>query len=157
MEVLGYAGSADFSDTRRFSHVDMVRGIRSPGSTSNHSCMRWRSDEGLIHSESLMADTPQSFGGYDPEISSEFSGPVSVSEALQRSLNVPAVDLLDRLGPARFTARLSAAGLRLRLAERGESEFECDTWRCGNQLGRIGRRLSCLGHEGHGRNAAYHA
>ncbi|WMW82574.1 penicillin-binding protein 1C [Undibacterium cyanobacteriorum] len=116
MEVLGYAGSADFSDTRRFSHVDMVRGIRSPGSTLKPFLYAMALDEGLIHSESLMADTPQSFGGYDPgNFQASFSGPVSVSEALQRSLNVPAVDLLDRIGPSRFTARLSAAGLRLRL------------------------------------------
>ena len=116
MEILAYAGSADFSDARRFSHVDMVRGIRSPGSTLKPFLYAMALDEGLIHSESLMADTPQSFGGYDPgNFQASFSGPVSVSEALQRSLNVPAVDLLDRLGPARFAARLSAGGLRLRL------------------------------------------
>ncbi|MGO4377184.1 penicillin-binding protein 1C [Pseudoduganella sp. RAF19] len=116
MEILAYAGSADFSDARRFSHVDMVRGIRSPGSTLKPFLYAMALDEGLIHSESLLADTPQSFGGYDPgNFQASFSGPVSVSEALQRSLNVPAVDLLDRIGPARFAARLSAGGLRLRL------------------------------------------
>jgi penicillin-binding protein 1C len=94
----------------------MVRGIRSPGSTLKPFLYAMALDEGLIHSESLMADTPQSFGGYDPgNFQANFSGPVSVSEALQRSLNVPAVDLLDRVGPARFSARLSSAGLRLRL------------------------------------------
>lgn len=116
MEVLAYAGSADFSDARRFSHVDMVRGIRSPGSTLKPFLYAMALDEGIIHSESLLADTPQSFGGYDPgNFQASFSGPVSASEALQRSLNVPAVDLLDRIGPARFAARLSGAGLRLRL------------------------------------------
>lgn len=116
LEVLAYAGSADFSDVRRFSHVDMVRGIRSPGSTLKPFLYAMALDEGLIHSESLLADTPQSFSGYDPgNFQANFSGPVSVSEALQRSLNVPAVDLLDRLSPARFTARLASAGLHLRL------------------------------------------
>ena len=116
LEVLGYAGSADFSDPRRFSHVDMVRGIRSPGSTLKPFLYAMALDDGIIHSESLMADTPQSFGGYDPgNFQASFSGPVSVSEALQKSLNVPAVDLLDRIGPTRFTAHLSSAGLRLRL------------------------------------------
>ena len=116
LEILAYAGSADFNDARRFSHVDMVRGIRSPGSTLKPFLYAMALDEGLIHSESLLADTPQSFGGYDPgNFQANFSGPVSVADALQRSLNVPAVDLLDRVGPARFTARLSSAGLRLRL------------------------------------------
>ncbi len=116
MEVLAYAGSADFKDARRFSHVDMVRGIRSPGSTLKPFLYAMALDDGIIHSESLLADTPQSFGGYDPgNFQASFSGPVSVSEALQRSLNVPAVDLLERVGPVRFAARLSSAGLRLRL------------------------------------------
>jgi penicillin-binding protein 1C len=116
LEILAYAGSADFSDPRRFSHVDMVRGIRSPGSTLKPFLYGMALDDGIIHSESLMADTPQSFGGYDPgNFQASFSGPVSVSEALQRSLNVPAVDLLDRIGPGRFAARLAGAGLRLRL------------------------------------------
>ncbi|MBC7500042.1 MAG: penicillin-binding protein 1C [Herminiimonas sp.] len=116
LEILAYAGSADFTDARRFSHVDMVRGIRSPGSTLKPFLYAMALDDGLIHSESLMADTPQSFAGYDPgNFQASFSGPVSVSEALQRSLNVPAVDLLDRIGAARFAARLSSAGLRLRL------------------------------------------
>jgi len=116
LEILAYAGSADFSDPRRFSHVDMVRGIRSPGSTLKPFLYAMALDDGIIHSESLLADTPQSFGGYDPgNFQASFSGPVSMSEALQRSLNVPAVDLLDRIGPTRFAARLSGAGLRLRL------------------------------------------
>jgi penicillin-binding protein 1C len=116
MEILAYAGSADFQDARRFSHVDMVRGIRSPGSTLKPFLYAMALDDGIVHSESLLADTPQSFGGYDPgNFQASFSGPVSVSEALQRSLNVPAVDLLERIGPARFAARLSSAGLRLRL------------------------------------------
>jgi penicillin-binding protein 1C len=121
MEIVGYAGSADFSDARRFNHVDMVRGIRSPGSTLKPFLYAMALDEGLIHSESLMPDTPQVFGGYDPgNFQASFSGPVSISEALQRSLNVPAVDLLDRLGSTRFAARLSSAGLRLRLPKNAQ-------------------------------------
>src|SRR5260370_18780600 len=46
-----------------------------------------------------------------------FQGDVSARQALQYSLNLPAVAVLDRLGPARFTAALAAAGVRLHLPE----------------------------------------
>ena len=116
LAVRGYAGSADFTDARRGAHVDMVRAYRSPGSTLKPFLYAMALDEGLIHSESLLIDAPQNFGGYAPgNFQADFSGPVSVAEALQRSLNVPAVDLLDRLGPERFAGRLRNAGLRLRM------------------------------------------
>ncbi len=116
LSVRAYAGSADFSDVERFAHVDMTRGVRSPGSTLKPFLYAMALDEGLIHSESLLVDAPQSFGGYAPgNFQASFSGPVSVSEALQRSLNVPAVDLLDRVGPARFASKLRTGGLRLRM------------------------------------------
>jgi penicillin-binding protein 1C len=120
LAVRAYAGSADFADPRRFAHVDMVRGVRSPGSTLKPFLYALALDDGLIHSESLLIDAPQSFGGYQPgNFQASFSGPVSAAEALQRSLNVPAVDLLDRVGPARFAATLRAAGIRLRMETGG--------------------------------------
>ncbi len=62
-----------------------------------------------------MVDAPQSFGGYRPgNFDAAFNGPVSAATALRLSLNVPAVDLLDRVGSARFAARLSHAGINLR-------------------------------------------
>ncbi|MBX6317389.1 penicillin-binding protein 1C [Pigmentiphaga sp.] len=116
LEARVYAGSADFSDPRRAAHVDMVRGVRSPGSTLKPFLYAMALDEGLIHSESLLVDAPQTFAGYRPgNFQAAFSGAVSASEALQRSLNVPAVDLLDRIGPARFASTLRAGGLRLRI------------------------------------------
>lgn len=119
LAVQAYAGSADFADPARAAHVDMVRGVRSPGSALKPFLYAQALDEGLVHSESLLADAPQSFGGYAPgNFQASFSGPVSVAEALQRSLNVPAVDLLERIGPRRFVQMLRAGGLRLRL-ERG--------------------------------------
>ncbi|MEN9842751.1 MAG: penicillin-binding protein [Pseudomonadota bacterium] len=111
-----YAGSADFTDDRRAAHVDMVRGVRSPGSTLKPFLYALALDDGLVHSESLLSDAPQHFGGYAPgNFQASFTGPVSVSEALQRSLNVPAVDVLERVGPERFAAVLRNAGLKLRM------------------------------------------
>jgi penicillin-binding protein 1C len=118
LAVRGYAGSADFTDPTRAAHVDMVRAVRSPGSTLKPFLYALALDDGLVHSESLLIDAPQNFGDYAPgNFQASFNGPVSVSEALQRSLNVPAVDLLDRIGPARFAAHLRNAGLKLRMPQ----------------------------------------
>jgi penicillin-binding protein 1C len=116
LEVRAYAGSADFADDARFAHVDMVQAARSPGSTLKPLLYGLALDEGLIHSESLLADVPQSFAGYQPgNFQANFSGPVSASEALQKSLNVPAVEVLDRLGAQRFVSLLRRGGLKLEL------------------------------------------
>jgi penicillin-binding protein 1C len=100
-----HAGSARlrrlgrFHRRARFAHVDMVQAARSPGSALKPFLYGLALDEGLIHSESLLADVPQSFSGYQPgNFQANFSGPVSASEALQKSLNVPAVEVLERLG-----------------------------------------------------------
>ncbi|WP_161988784.1 penicillin-binding protein 1C, partial [Xanthomonas perforans] len=114
MEARAYVGSASFGDRKRLGHVDMVQAWRSPGSTLKPFLYGMALDDGLIHSESLLVDAPQSFGDYRPgNFDAAFNGPVSAATALRLSLNVPAVDLLDRIGPARFAARLSNAGIAL--------------------------------------------
>lgn len=116
LSTLAYVGSATFGDEARLGHVDMVRAWRSPGSTLKPFLYGLALDDGLIHSESLLVDAPQSFGSYRPgNFDMAFNGPVGAAEALRLSLNVPAVDLLDRVGPARFSARLANTGLHLRL------------------------------------------
>src|SRR5262249_61733911 len=66
--------------------------------------------DGLIHPDTLIEDRPVRFGGYAPEnFDLPFRGTVTVRRALQLSLNVPAVAVLDKVGPSRFTARLGQA------------------------------------------------
>ena len=114
--VKAYLGSADFADNSRFGHIDMIRASRSPGSTLKPFLYTLALEEGLIHSQSLLADVPRSWGAYRPSnFNNGFSGPVSAAEALQRSLNVPFIDLLERYGAARFVAKLEAAGLKLNI------------------------------------------
>src|SRR5690606_13393797 len=108
--------SGAWGDPQRLGHVDMVRARRSPGSTLKPLLFGIAVDDGLIHSASLLVDAPQSFDGYRPaNFDTGFRGPVSAADALRLSLNVPAVDVLDRVGPTRFAARLQHAGLRLQL------------------------------------------
>jgi penicillin-binding protein 1C len=121
LDVVAYAGSADFTDKDRFSDIDMARAARSPGSALKPFLYAFAIDEGLIHSESLLADVPQSFSGYEPgNFQQSFHGAVSVSEALVKSLNVPAVQVLEQLGPAPFVAMLRRGGLKLEFPKSGE-------------------------------------
>jgi len=115
LAVKAYAGSADFADDSRFGQVDMVQAYRSPGSTLKPFLYAFALEECLIHSESLLVDSPVSFSGYRPgNFALTFTGPVSAAEALQRSLNLPAVEILDRLGPGFFDSRLRQGGLNLK-------------------------------------------
>src|SRR5574337_1615850 len=116
LETRVYLGTSDFADPQRHGYIDMVTSPRSPGSTLKPFLYGLALDDGMIDSQSLLVDAPQDFGGYQPgNFDEAFSGPVSAAEALQRSLNVPAVDVLDRLGPNRFVARLANGGVDLGL------------------------------------------
>ncbi len=117
MDVLAYVGSADFLNLQRNGHVDMVQALRSPGSTLKPFLYGLAMDEGLIHSHSLLLDTPRFQRAYDPgNFSKGFSGPVTVTNALRQSLNVPAVQVLEAYGPRKFHDRLVHAGARLSLS-----------------------------------------
>ncbi|HHQ2584431.1 peptidoglycan glycosyltransferase PbpC [Providencia rettgeri] len=115
MAVKAYIGSIDFQDDSRFGHVDMISAWRSPGSTLKPFLYALAMDDGLIHAESLLQDVPRRFNDYRPgNFDSGFNGPVSVSDALVRSLNLPVVQLLDVYGSKRFTAQLRNIGTELR-------------------------------------------
>ena len=149
LNVLAYAGSADFSDKERFSDIDMVRAVRSPGSALKPFLYGFALDEGLIHSESLLADAPQSFSGYEPgNFQQSFHGAVSVSEALVKSLNVPAVEVLEQLGPARFVAMLRRGGLKLEFPEGGEPNLSVILGGAGTTLEGIVGAYSSLARKG---------
>ena len=110
-EVLARVGSADYFDAGRAGQVDMTQALRSPGSTLKPFIFGLGFEDGLIHPETLIDDRPVRFGGYAPEnFDLTYQGTVSVRRALQLSLNVPAVTVLDKVGASRFTARLAQAG-----------------------------------------------
>ncbi len=149
LEVRAYAGSVDFSDQQRFAHVDMVRASRSPGSTLKPFLYGLALDEGLIHSESLLADVPQSFSGYQPgNFQQSFHGPVSVSEALTLSLNVPAVEVLERLDPVRFVALLRRGGLKLDLPQGAAPNLSVILGGAGTSLEQLVGAYSALARQG---------
>ena len=110
-EVLARVGSPDYFDDRRAGQVDMSRAVRSPGSTLKPFIYGLAFEDGLVHPESLIDDRPIRFGDYAPQdFDMTFQGTVPVRKALQLSLNVPAIALLDRVGASRLSARLKQAG-----------------------------------------------
>jgi penicillin-binding protein 1C len=113
-EILARVGSADYFDYSRAGQVDMTRAVRSPGSTLKPFIYGLAFEDGFVHPESLIEDRPIRFGSYAPEnFDQTFQGTVPVRKALQLSLNVPAIALLDRVGSSRLAARLRQAGANL--------------------------------------------
>jgi penicillin-binding protein 1C len=113
-DVLARVGSPDYFDERRAGQVDMSRAIRSPGSTLKPFIYGLAFEDGFVHPESLIDDRPIRFGSYAPEnFDMTYQGTVPVRRALQQSLNVPAVALLDRVGAVRLSSRLKQAGANL--------------------------------------------
>jgi penicillin-binding protein 1C len=110
-EILACVGSAGLLETARQGHVDMTRAVRSPGSALKPLIYGLAFEDGRAHPESLIEDRPSAFGGYVPaNFDQGFQGTVTVRRALQLSLNIPAVKLLDAVGPARLVARMQRAG-----------------------------------------------
>ena len=117
-EVLARAGSADYYDVARRGMVDMTRAIRSPGSTLKPFVYGMAFDGLLAHPASLVRDEPTRFDDYAPHnFDGGFDGDVTVRHALQASLNLPAVVVLQRIGPVAFVDRLRSAGLSLLFAD----------------------------------------
>ncbi|MGZ3410520.1 MAG: penicillin-binding protein 1C [Xanthobacteraceae bacterium] len=113
-EVLAKVASADYFDARRAGQVDMTQALRSPGSTLKPFIYGLGFEDGFIHPETLIDDRPVRYGDYAPEnFDLTFQGTVTVKKALQLSLNVPAVAVLDRVGASRLSARLEQAGAPL--------------------------------------------
>ena len=119
--VLARVAGADYFDERRAGQVDMTQALRSPGSTLKPFIYGLAFEDGLVHPETLIEDRPIRYGTYAPEnFDLTFQGTVSVRKALQLSLNVPAVALLNAVHANRLTARLADAGGHL-ILPKGET------------------------------------
>jgi penicillin-binding protein 1C len=112
-EVLASVGSAAYTGDQRLGFVDMTTAVRSPGSTLKPLIYGLAFDEGLAHPETLIDDKPTDFNGYRPQnFDRQFRGTIRVREALQMSLNIPAVALTDALGPAKLLQAMDRAGMK---------------------------------------------
>ena len=137
-EVLATVGASDYLDRERQGFVDMTRAVRSPGSALKPLIYGLAFHRGLAHPETLIEDREMTFGGYRPEnFDGGFRGSVTVREALQLSLNVPAVQMLEAVGPARLLSALRRSGVEPVLAENATANLAMG-------LGGIGTTLTDL-------------
>ncbi|TNM60951.1 penicillin-binding protein 1C [Aliirhizobium smilacinae] len=112
-QIVGEVGSADYFDAGRSGWIDMTRVLRSPGSTLKPFIYGLAFEQGLVSQETMIEDRPADFFGYRPKnFDMTYQGDVTVRQALQLSLNVPAVRLLDAVGPSRLMIRFRRADVR---------------------------------------------
>jgi len=116
--VRAHVGGTGYFDSQRAGQLDLALALRSPGSALKPFIYGLAFEDGIVHPETLIDDRAVRYGAYAPEnFDDTFHGTVSVRTALQQSLNVPALQVLDEVGPDRLAARLVNAGVRLRLPE----------------------------------------
>ncbi|NOY51009.1 MAG: penicillin-binding protein 1C [Chlorobi bacterium] len=114
-EVLAYAGNISSTTKLKIKdeYNDMAMANRSTGSILKPFLYAAMLDEGSILPNSLVRDIPSYFDNYSPQnYNGEFQGAVPASQALARSLNVPAVYMLQEYGIARFLYLLNKLGFK---------------------------------------------
>jgi penicillin-binding protein 1C len=113
MEVLAAVGSADYADNSIQGQVNGFASKRSPGSTLKPFVYAMAMEQGLIHPESMLKDSPRGFSEYTPDnYQGAFKGPVKAWFALVDSRNIPAVQLASEIRNPDLHDFLAKAGIR---------------------------------------------
>ena len=101
-QVLAYIGNTP-TDKAHQKDVDIIDKPRSTGSILKPFLYAAMLDAGDLLPNTLVADVPTQYGSYNPEnYNKTYDGAVPASRALSRSLNVPAVRMLQGFGLDRF-------------------------------------------------------
>lgn len=112
MGVRALVGSADYFDASIQGQVNGSDAKRSPGSTLKPFIYALALDQGVLHPQTVLRDVPSAFGPYTPEnFDGRFMGPVTATEALVRSRNIPAVSVAAQLKQPTFYDFLRQAGV----------------------------------------------
>jgi penicillin-binding protein 1C len=117
--VIAYVGGTDYWG-RSGGQVDLASRTRSPGSALKPFIYGLAFDGLMLHPMTRMEDQPTQFGDYAPQdFHGNFLGTVTAKDALQMSLNIPAVAVLERVGPLAFTLSLQNAGAHIAFPKGG--------------------------------------
>lgn len=143
--VIAYVGSAGFNENQFQGQVDGANSLRSPGSALKPFLYAMAIDRGLITPKTILQDIPQNFNGYRPlNYDETFRGRISASQALALSLNIPAVDLANRIGVDLFNEKLSRGGLKWIGKRKKTLGLSVVLGGCGVTLAELTGLYSCL-------------
>ncbi|MES2545055.1 MAG: penicillin-binding protein 1C [Bacteroidota bacterium] len=111
-DVISYVGNSP-TDNNHQKDVDIIDAPRSTGSILKPLLYAAMLDEGELLPNTLVADVPTQISGYTPEnFNLSFDGAVPAHRALARSLNIPAVLMLQDFGVHKFYDELQKFKLR---------------------------------------------
>lgn len=148
-QVVAYCGNVHFDRKQGGNQVDVIQAPRSTGSILKPFLYYAMLREGSLLPDMLLPDVPVNINGFTPQnFSMQFEGAVPASEALARSLNIPAVTMLQRYGVPKFHSFLQQVGLKT--INRSSSHYglslilggaEATLWDVTNAYAMMGRSL----------------
>ena len=148
-QVVAYCGNVHFDQKQGGNQVDVIQAPRSTGSILKPFLYYAMLQEGSLLPDMLLPDVPVNINGFTPQnFSMQFEGAVPASEALARSLNIPAVTMLQRYGVPKFHSFLQQIGLKT--INRSSSHYglslilggaEATLWDVTNAYAMMGRSL----------------
>jgi penicillin-binding protein 1C len=112
-DVLAYVGNTTVQEKGYYGDdVDVITAPRSTGSILKPFLYAAMLDEGKMLPKTLWADVPVLINGFSPKnFSKDYDGAVAADQALIRSLNVPAVNMLREYRYEKFHALLEQLGM----------------------------------------------
>ena len=119
MGVRALVGSADYYNRQIQGQVNGTTARRSPGSALKPFIYALGMEQGVLHPMTVLKDVPSAFGTYTPEnFDRRFLGPVTATDALNFSRNIPAVAIAARLHQPGFYQFLQLAGVKEMASEK---------------------------------------
>ena len=148
-QVVAYCGNVHFDRKQGGNQVDVIQAPSSTGSILKPFLYYAMLQEGSLLPDMLLPDVPVNINGFTPQnFSMQFEGAVPASADLARSLNIPAVTMLQRYGVPKFHSFLQQVGLKT--INRSSSHYglslilggaEATLWDVTNAYAMMGRSL----------------
>ncbi len=147
--IVAYIGSADFENRADAGQVNGANAIRQPGSALKPLLYGLCFDQGLFAPQTVVSDVPINIKGYAPEnYDQTFKGPVTLTYALENSLNIPAVNALNALGKNAMLSKLVACDFKQIARDKNKLGLSLILGGCGVTLEEMVGLFSAYAHQG---------